>query len=793
MSTWYQFQGPVQGGGFGPFDDAEQRRRRKHYRDAGAPFMGGTQALPTKFERMPQYDVQVAQAPQDVEMQAPAPAAPRQAAAVDLGAGPVQQPVRDFRERQPSPEMPERMTNIIADLQEQKRRAGALFEEDEPVAAQPLVATGGMPPRRPGKPEEDLGDDPRAPRPRIPRRDPLPVPGPGPMGPARPPAGRPTPAPQVPRAVQQKQPVLLPEPVQPRRRLKEPGPVPVSDYGRKDPLSGTARRVPFGPQTGVKRKMVPRKPGGGPGQPYGGGAPPPGGGGPPGPPGGGFGPQRPGKDKKTRRVRFGKDEVRMFREGRAIHEWNPYEREKRMGYQQYGQMQGRKLAQREHQIVLDKIRKQNRNLVQAMRQRGGQEITARDQRIAAMQQAGETLESRIAAGTKQLGARDRSIRQLQEGMGREGLRAQRAEERAAGLQRKGEALESIGRQRIHELQAGMGREGLAKQAAQKELSAEKRRQLKREAKMRARYQARIGAGKTKISELQQGMGREGLRAQRAEERAAGLQQKGEALETAAKAKMRDLAEGMGREGLRAQKAEERAAFLLQDGNRRIQELEKKIDDGKVSRAAAQSEIDDLSRKLAAAARAPAAAAPQQQDNLQGLKDDIAALRRSVKNMPRGAAAAPIVVQGGAGGGGASSSAGGSSAASGGGAPAAAPRAAAPDLSKVVEAVKAIAESSKKKAGGGTKGITRARRTYTDKRKAKIAELRALKSKRIREFAAKTKKLPKAERTKQRREYKKKVEAQFKEAQTRFPTARGLKSVGVLRELIRKIDAFKTVK
>ena len=108
-------------------------------------------------------------------------------------------------------------------------------------------------------------------------------------------------------------------------------------------------------------------------------------------------------------------------------------------------------------------------------------------------------------------------------------------------------------------------------------------------------------------------------------------------------------------------------------------------------------------------------------------------------------------------------------------------------------MKAIAESSKKKAGGGTKGITRARRTYTDKRKAKIAELRALKSKRIREFAAKTKKLPKAERTKQRREYKKKVEAQFKEAQTMFPTARGLKSVGVLRDLIRKIDAFKTVK
>ena len=105
----------------------------------------------------------------------------------------------------------------------------------------------------------------------------------------------------------------------------------------------------------------------------------------------------------------------------------------------------------------------------------------------------------------------------------------------------------------------------------------------------------------------------------------------------------------------------------------------------------------------------------------------------------------------------------------------------------------MSAEAKKKSGGGTKGITRARRTYTDKRKAKIAELRALKSKRIREFATKTKKLPKAERQKQRREYKKRVEAQFKEMQTRFPTARGLKSVGVIRELIRKIEAFRAAK
>jgi hypothetical protein len=52
--------------------------------------------------------------------------------------------------------------------------------------------------------------------------------------------------------------------------------------------------------------------------------------------------------------------------------------------------------------------------------------------------------------------------------------------------------------------------------------------------------------------------------------------------------------------------------------------------------------------------------------------------------------------------------------------------------------------------------------------------------------------PKA-RQKARREYKKKVNAQFKEMQSKFPTARGLKSVGAIRELIRKIDAIRTAK
>ena len=46
--------------------------------------------------------------------------------------------------------------------------------------------------------------------------------------------------------------------------------------------------------------------------------------------------------------------------------------------------------------------------------------------------------------------------------------------------------------------------------------------------------------------------------------------------------------------------------------------------------------------------------------------------------------------------------------------------------------------------------------------------RALKSKRIREHAAKTKKLEKSERTKQRKAFKAKVDAQFKEVAKRFP-------------------------
>ena len=88
------------------------------------------------------------------------------------------------------------------------------------------------------------------------------------------------------------------------------------------------------------------------------------------------------------------------------------------------------------------------------------------------------------------------------------------------------------------------------------------------------------------------------------------------------------------------------------------------------------------------------------------------------------------------------------------------------------------------------GITAAKKRYTDKRKVKMGELRALKSKRIREHNAKTKKLPKSERDKQRKAFKAKVNQQYKEVGKRFPTARGLKDLSTVRGLIDKIQRVR---
>jgi hypothetical protein len=102
----------------------------------------------------------------------------------------------------------------------------------------------------------------------------------------------------------------------------------------------------------------------------------------------------------------------------------------------------------------------------------------------------------------------------------------------------------------------------------------------------------------------------------------------------------------------------------------------------------------------------------------------------------------------------------------------------------------IAAILKKKKKKRQSGITAAKKRYVSKRKVKMGEMRALKSKRIREHNTRTKKLPKAERDKARREFKKKVETQFKEVGKRFPPARGLKDVKTVRELIDKLERVR---
>ena len=288
-----------------------------------------------------------------------------------------------------------------------------------------------------------------------------------------------------------------------------------------------------------------------------------------------------------------------------------------------------------------------------------------------------------------------------------------------------------------------------------------------------------------------------------------LLQEGRGLEGEHKARMaggRQLSQRRGKEQRIGQLLQEGRSLdkefvdLRTEANRRIQNLEKRLNDGTADREAAQKEIDSLTKQLAAAGRA--AETKEQKQAVAALRDDIKDLKQVARQAPAAAPAAapsgapPIVVQGGHGGGGAS--AGGSSS-SGGAAAGGGPGGGGRDLSRTVEALAKAVKGARKgdtkpaKKAPGAKGITQARRAYTDKRKAKMGELRALKSKRLREFNQRTKTMNKGERDRARREYKKKVDAQFKEAQQRFPTARGLKSVAAIRELIRKLDAFRAAK
>ena len=130
--------------------------------------------------------------------------------------------------------------------------------------------------------------------------------------------------------------------------------------------------------------------------------------------------------------------------------------------------------------------------------------------------------------------------------------------------------------------------------------------------------------------------------------------------------------------------------------------------------------------------------------------------------------------GGGGGASASASAAGASGAGGQGA------------QQAAGVLLAALKKPKKKASG----ITAAKKRYTDKRKVKLGELRALKSKRIREHKAKTKKMKPTDRSKSRAEFKKRVDGQFREVTKRFPTARGLKDLQTVRQLIDKIERVR---
>ena len=102
--------------------------------------------------------------------------------------------------------------------------------------------------------------------------------------------------------------------------------------------------------------------------------------------------------------------------------------------------------------------------------------------------------------------------------------------------------------------------------------------------------------------------------------------------------------------------------------------------------------------------------------------------------------------------------------------------------KAAEAAKA----KKRKASG----ITKAKKRYTDQRKIKMAEMRSLKAKRVREFAARTKKMPATQRKQARKAFKDKVDGRYREMAGKFPPARGLRDLATVLQLIKKLEAVR---
>ena len=72
----------------------------------------------------------------------------------------------------------------------------------------------------------------------------------------------------------------------------------------------------------------------------------------------------------------------------------------------------------------------------------------------------------------------------------------------------------------------------------------------------------------------------------------------------------------------------------------------------------------------------------------------------------------------------------------------------------------------------------------------MAELRGAKARKIREFNARTKGMPKDARAKARREFKQKVNAQMAQISKKFPTARGQGDVAALRRLLAQLQTVR---
>ena len=105
-----------------------------------------------------------------------------------------------------------------------------------------------------------------------------------------------------------------------------------------------------------------------------------------------------------------------------------------------------------------------------------------------------------------------------------------------------------------------------------------------------------------------------------------------------------------------------------------------------------------------------------------------------------------------------------------------------------EIARALATKAKPKARKS--GISAARKRYTDARKTKLASLRAHRDKLVREHKATTKKMPKKERDAARREFRKKVDSQYKEQVKKYPPARGMKDVGTVLKLIKRVQGAR---